>query len=67
MYLCICSSGNYVTSNYDGLATDSETAGCLLLTTDNDELVDIIRDIQTDKAFKMKPELKQLFQNQIRT
>ena len=48
-----------------GFDTDSEASACLLLTSDNDELVDTIRDIQTDRAFKIKPELKQLFQNQI--
>ena len=48
-----------------GFDTDSDASGCLLLTSDNDELVDTIRDIQTDRAFNIKPELKQLFQNQI--
>ena len=45
--------------------TDSDTTACLLLTYDNDDLVDIIRDIQINTAFKIKPELKQLFQNLI--
>ena len=45
--------------------TDSMTSACWLLTLENDELVDIIRDIQTNRAFKIKPDLKQLFQNLI--
>ena len=44
--------------------TDSDASACLLLTYENEDLIDIIRDIQTDTAFKIKPELKQLFQNQ---
>ena len=48
-----------------GLDTESDASGCLLLTYANDELVDIIRDIQTNTAFKIKPELKQLFQKPV--
>ena len=48
-----------------GLDTESDASACLLLTYANDELVDIIRDIQTIRAFKIKPELQQLFQKPV--